>query len=628
MAVPPQSAIPFAFGPFEVDGNTPALLKHGVRIRLAGQPLKILLVLLRRPDELITREELCREVWGGETFVDFEHGLNAAVNKLRSALSDSAENPRYIETVPGRGYRFIHTLDAQLPPPGPSAEASSIREQPASGRPGLHWWWLAAIAACAAISFVAGRRVTDVQETLPPWTLTRITADAGLSNAPAISPDGKLVAYSSNSGPEGERDLYVRQTAGGQPVRLTSDGAGNTTPDFSREGNRIVFRSNRDGGGIYEVPALGGEARLIARDGLDPRYSPDGSMVAYWVGAPGVAPAVPGGGSVWVVPRAGGQPQRVGPGFTNARYPIWSPDGKHLLFRGYTSAKAYDGSSIDWWYVSVDGGSSVRTGAYEAFIRAGLLMRETVGTPVLGAYRTDGSPRPGCWLAATTSVVFSVANGDTQNLWETGISSTGKANGVVKRLTSGAGNEQDPSCALGSALVFTNTEVVRNVWSAPFDLDGGRPKGAFDRVTEGPARRENPSLSRDGRYVAFASSQSGSLNIWRRELATGEETHVSGSSLTRRYPAINASGTKVAFSSYEGSKRILYVSTPVISPRGFVKGACGLRTGRVTIRRCWFSAVALITSACSTLRHVGKARFSNMPPTICSTHAILRTTAG
>ena len=79
----------------------------------------------------------------------------------------------------------------------------------------------------------------------------------------------------------------------------------------------------------------------MARDGLNPKFSPDGSQVAYWVGDEGVDAAVPGSGAVWVVPVAGGTPQRVGSNFTAARYPIWSPDGKHLLFVGYTSAKAY-----------------------------------------------------------------------------------------------------------------------------------------------------------------------------------------------------------------------------------------------------------------------------------------------
>jgi len=97
-----------------------------------------------------------------------------------------------------------------------------------------------------------------------------------------VSRDGRLLAYSLNK--HGLRDLYVKQIAGGQPVRLTFDGADNTTPDFSPDGRKIVFRSGREGGGIFEIPALGGEARLLARDGLNPKYSPDGTRVAFWVG--------------------------------------------------------------------------------------------------------------------------------------------------------------------------------------------------------------------------------------------------------------------------------------------------------------------------------------------------------
>ena len=86
----------------------------------------------------------------------------------------------------------------------------------------------------------------------PAWRVTRLTSDAGLSGSSALSPDGKLVVYSSDRSLDGERDLYIKQVAGGQPIRLTSDGAGNTTPNFSPDGSRIVFRSNREGGGIYD----------------------------------------------------------------------------------------------------------------------------------------------------------------------------------------------------------------------------------------------------------------------------------------------------------------------------------------------------------------------------------------
>lgn len=145
------------------------------------------------------------------------------------------------------------------------------------------------------------------------------------------------MAYSSDGGLNGEQDLYVKQVAGGPPIRLTFDGGGNTAPDFSPDSARIVFQSKRNGGGIYEVPALGGKARLLARGGLNPKYSPDGSQVAYWLGTAAVNSAVPGSGAVWVVPVTGGAPRRIAATFSSARQPIWLPDGKHLLFLGYTS---------------------------------------------------------------------------------------------------------------------------------------------------------------------------------------------------------------------------------------------------------------------------------------------------
>ena len=95
------------FAAFQVDLQSGLIYKHGLRIKLQDQPFKILAALLERPGEIVTRDELRERIWGSETFVDFDHGLSAAVNRLRDALSDSAENPRYIETVARKGYRFI-----------------------------------------------------------------------------------------------------------------------------------------------------------------------------------------------------------------------------------------------------------------------------------------------------------------------------------------------------------------------------------------------------------------------------------------------------------------------------------------------------------------------------------------
>src|SRR5712691_7835680 len=99
------------FGPFDVDLRTHELWKYGTKLKLIGQPFEILAVLLGRPGELVTREELRARLWPGDTFVDFNHGLNAAVNKLRDVLSDSADEPRYVETLPRRGYRFIAAVE-------------------------------------------------------------------------------------------------------------------------------------------------------------------------------------------------------------------------------------------------------------------------------------------------------------------------------------------------------------------------------------------------------------------------------------------------------------------------------------------------------------------------------------
>lgn len=357
------------------------------------------------------------------------HGIPRELDRIVS---------RCLQKDPNR--RYQHAGDLKIDLQRVKEEPDTVPARVGVGR--RSWlgsglgWLLAATAACVAVAFAAGRWLHVPRAAPIPWKLTRLTTDAGLSDVAALSGDGKLVAYSSDRSVDGERDLYVKQVAGGQPIRLTSDGAGNTTPDFSPDGSRIVFRSNRDGGGIYEIPAFGGEVRLVARDGLNPRFSPDGSQIAYWIGAWGVAAAVPGSGAVWVVPAAGGAPRRVGLNFTAARAPIWSPDGKHLLCVGYTSAKAFESSSIDWWLIGANGNEAIRTGAYEALVRAGLQTRDPAANNV--AFPMPGVPTPGCWSAAGNAVIFSIAiGGDTQNLWEIGVSPrTGKVSGPT-RLTYG-----------------------------------------------------------------------------------------------------------------------------------------------------------------------------------------------
>jgi Tol biopolymer transport system component/DNA-binding winged helix-turn-helix (wHTH) protein len=563
-----QPPVLLTFGPFEVNPKAGELRKNGIHIRLSGQPFQILLILLQHPGELVTRERLRDRVWNDGTFVDFEGGLNSAINKLRRALNDSAETPRYIETVPARGYRFIGHLEHRGSAPVPSAARSILRENEKRRRG--RWLWVASAVSAVAVSFVLGWLFHDAPDALPPWKLSQITVDAGLSEAPALSPDGKLIAYWSDRNPDNQGDLYIKQVAGGQPIRLTFDGAPRATPNFSPDGSKIVFRSNRDGGGIYEIPAFGGEVRLLARDGWSPKFSPDGSQVAYWIGAPNVAVTVPGGGAVWMVPAAGGLPRRVGANFTSARYPIWSPDGKHLLLIGYTSENANEKSALDWWLVPVNGGQPIQVGIYESLVRAGLEATDVDNNPA-GTLGFPSVPRPGCWLDQNR-VIFSTASGDTWNLWETSVSREGKVTGVFKRLTAAPGNEGTPSCTSDRALAFANVKIQQDVWWLPFDLDHGKPKGVLQQIAGTPGVRDHASLSDNGRYLAFASTQSGHMNIWLRDLASGSESHVTSSMFVQRYPVVSPSGGRVAFSSFENEKRLVYVSTPGGTPERLCQG--------------------------------------------------------
>jgi TolB-like protein/DNA-binding winged helix-turn-helix (wHTH) protein len=156
-------------GVFEVDVRAGELRRQGTKIKLQDQPFQVLLALLEKPGEVLTREELQRRVWPAGTFIDFEHGVNNAIRKLREALGDSAENPRFVETLSRRGYRFIAPVTAI----NEDAEVRNIPARPATeGRRWLHWWSIAAVVVVlAAATFLVLRvfRVRDrVQATAVP----------------------------------------------------------------------------------------------------------------------------------------------------------------------------------------------------------------------------------------------------------------------------------------------------------------------------------------------------------------------------------------------------------------------------------------------------------------------------
>src|SRR5256712_7822478 len=146
MALEVRSRSILHFGVFEVDVRSGELRKQGVRIKLQEQPFHVLAVLLQRPGEVVTREQLRSENWSADTFVDFDNSLNTAINKLREALGDSADNPRFIETLPRRGYRFIAPVTS-IDRKEPTAAASATAAAPTHKRKAVVLVMAAVVAA-------------------------------------------------------------------------------------------------------------------------------------------------------------------------------------------------------------------------------------------------------------------------------------------------------------------------------------------------------------------------------------------------------------------------------------------------------------------------------------------------
>jgi hypothetical protein len=195
---------------------------------------------------------------------------------------------------------------------------------------GSRRWWVVAGAAAVAAVLAAALLWPRPDPRVQAVELTRVTSDSGLTAYPALSRDGNWLAYASDRA-NGILNIWVQQVAGGEPVRVTDGPADDTEPSFSPDGTTIAFRSERDGGGIYTVPTLGGVTRRVADQGRRPRFSPDGQWIAYWVGDQ--RQQFPRN-QTYIVSASGGEPRRLASTFFSADDPLWSPDGRHVLFLG------------------------------------------------------------------------------------------------------------------------------------------------------------------------------------------------------------------------------------------------------------------------------------------------------
>lgn len=552
-----------------LDLRSGELHRNGRRLLLPEQPFRILSLLIRQPGALVTRDDLRRELWPDDTFVDFEHGLNAAIKRLREALGDSAVAPRFIETLPRRGYRFIgDRVDGRTAtaPDGAASASPALPESSAAigtkGHRRRTGWVLAASAAASliAVGLLASLGFRESFRDDVARDLVRLTSTSGLNVDPALSPDGSLLAYASDRTGLGGFDIWVQPIGGSEPLRLTSDAADEAEPSFSPDGTEIVF-SRRDTG-LYVVGALGGAPRLIVRApwARSPRFSPDGHWIVYWTGFPAsvIAGGIPGAlGSIHIVPSGGGVPRVLPLRVASARYPIWSPDGERILFLGEEDT---DAKRFDWYLARSDGTGLVNTQAVQAIQAAGLRA---------------GPPIPAAWSAQQDAVLFATNEAESSNVWQIGVSpSTGRVNGSPRRLTFGTAGERSPSIAASGRIAFTSVVENVDVWRVSVDAGTGAATGPLERVTDSIARDRLASVSADGKTVAFISSRTKQDEVWLREVETGRErqiTHTGSDDAT-----LSADGSKIAFATIKGGTSRLEIIESTGGPPAPVCEECNI----------------------------------------------------
>ncbi len=516
------------FGVFEADLLTRELRKRGVRVRLQEQPFRLLQALLERPGQIVTREEIKEKLWPEDTFVDFDKSLNTAAQKLRQALGDSADSPRFMETIPPQGYRFLAPVGAD---DGPSVAAIAVGEAPRKSRHAqmLLVFLAGCVVATSAVWFFAGE--ADEREALSPtYDFKRITYDAGLNFEPSISRDGKMVAYASDRAGDDNLDIWVQQVAGGNAIQLTSDPASEREPSFSPDGSLVAFRSEADGA-IYVVPALGGEPRFLAAAGRRPRFSPDGTLVAYWSGRSGTS-SNRGGPSygVHVVPADGGVPRLLGEG----RSPVWSPDGGRVLAANRTAGQS------EWVIFSLSGEEEATVTAIGALGDSGL-------STVVRVERSFLPVVPQQWLD-DDSVLVTAWSGDSENLWTVPLfPESGGAKRQVARVTAGGSSERHAAVAGTGAIVFSSVRSNSDIWTIDIESNTGVLKGLPERVTASLAADFSPHLAMDGQRVVFRSRRSGNLDIWVKDLKMERLFQITATDVDEGGTAIHPSADRVAY---------------------------------------------------------------------------------
>ena len=547
------------FSSFELDLRTGELRKHGVRIKLQDQPLQILALLVEKPGEVVTREQLRDRLWPADTFVDFDHSLNSAVKKLRQALNDDPDVPRFIETLPRRGYRFIAEIRNGSQPGSPptakeatlnGASGSSVPAAAAAAPPARshHWklWAAGALGFLLALGLVYWLRppLSSRNRTSEAIRLVPLTTYSGEFSKGSFSPDGNEIAYAWE-GDQGDRgvDIYVKQLGVEKPLQITRDFGVNFSPVWSPDGRYIAFLHSKQGEqpGIFVMPALGGPPRKlyefhdneICKPILS--WSTDGRILLFSEQTTPQPCQIRQLTLDNLTVRSLSSPPIPSTGDWDAQY---SPDGASIAFIRNTK-------DVEDIYVMRASGGPPRRVTFDNRLLSGIT-----------------------WMPDSKEIIFSSNRGGASwGLWRVAVD----GGTAPERLSIGSERAYMPTVSLrGNRLAYASGSWNENIWRVPIGPDqrGGKP----EKFITSSMSEEGPQYSPDGKRIAFQSTRSGSFEIWRADADGSNLVQLTsfGGPLTGT-PRWSPDGSRISFDTRPGPHpNIHIISAEGGPPRRFV----------------------------------------------------------